>query len=447
MKRTILNLAVKCLSGAFCIAALAGTASCEKSESLLGSINVTVTAPEGQSNVDLSTVTVTIFNTSDQSSTVLPTDATGVVTFNDVVAGTYTVSAVLGENTFSAVSNSVSVFSKKTTDVVLALEPSQSSKDLVIKEVFYSGTNVFSYDPEFTMGTMNKDFFIEIFNNSDQPVSLDGLYIGDAWTPATNANFANAPEYSISDDPSLDHNYVYLNEVVRIPENAGLTLQPGKSFLLATNAINFNKEMRDAYAQLDPPVAVDETLISHIIDLSGADMETYAVKWKQEQGLDGNEYFDFDNPDVPNAENIYMTLDYFLFDATGAAPVIFRSDKELGKDDIITYKYVAPSYENPNMEIQLLKIPATDVIDGADFVNNAESAKWKRMPNYIDKGFGYIPNDDGGMTNYSQRRKIDEAKTQAAGRLVLMDTNNTSADFEAIDPPTPKSGYTGYDLK
>ena len=152
----------------------------------------------------------------------------------------------------------------QTTEVKLTLEAAQSSKNLVIKEVFYSGENIFAYDPAFTMGTMNKDQFIEIFNNSDEPVSLDGLYIGEAWTPATY-DMESAPQYGMLEDPSLDHDYVYLNNVVRVPVNAGITLQPGKSFLLATNAINFNKEMRDAYAALETPV--DESLISHISSL------------------------------------------------------------------------------------------------------------------------------------------------------------------------------------
>lgn len=446
-----MTLATRCLAGIFGVALTAGMVSCEKSEgSLLGSVNVTVAAPDEYADqIDLSTVAVTIVNTSDMSTTVLNTDASGAVTFSDVVAGTYNVSAsaTVGEAVFTAVSNNVSVLSKETSQVVLKLEAAQTSKDLVIKEVFYSGENVFAYDPEFTMGTMNKDYFIEIFNNSDEPVSLDGLYIGEAWTPATSSSFANAPEYGMLEDPTLDHNYVYLGMVVRVPVNAGITLQPGKSFLLATNAINFNKEMRDAYAQLDPPVSVDEENMKHIIDLSVADMETYAVKWKQDQGLDGNEWFDLDNPDVPNADNIFMSQDYFLWDASGAAPVIFRCEKDLSAADIYTYTYNDPSSSTPNKEMQLMKVPAVDVIDGADFVNNAESAKWKRLNNLIDKGFGYIPNDDGGLTNFSQRRKIDEAKTQAAGRLVLKDTNNTSDDFEALDPPAPKGGYTGYDLK
>ena len=176
-------------------------------------------------------------------------------------------------------------------------------------------------------------------------------------------------------------------------------------------------------------------------------METYAVAWMQSQGKDGNEAFDLDNPDVPNVDNIYMTNDYFYMDATGSAPVIFRSEKEISKDDIFTYKYVSPTLGAEAQEIQLIKIPTTAVIDGADFVNNAESARWKRIPNFIDKGFGFIPNDEGTLTNFSQRRKIDEAKTKAAGRLVLMDTNNSSSDFEPVDPPTPKGGYEGYVIK
>lgn len=59
MKRTIMNLASKCLIGILGIATLAGTASCDKSESLLGQISVTVTAP-AEHAVDLSTVKVTI---------------------------------------------------------------------------------------------------------------------------------------------------------------------------------------------------------------------------------------------------------------------------------------------------------------------------------------------------------------------------------------------------
>ena len=199
MRLSIKKLASGCLSGILAFAALAGISSCEKSGSLLGGIDVTLTVPsEYASAIDLSAVEVTVFNTSDLSTTKLNADADGKVSFTDVVAGTYNVSAAatVGETSFTAVSNGVAVLSQQTAQVTLTLEPATTSKDLVIKEIFYSGENVMAYDPAFTMGTMMKDFFIEIFNNSDSPVSLDGLYIGEAWTPATNANFERTLTYA-----------------------------------------------------------------------------------------------------------------------------------------------------------------------------------------------------------------------------------------------------------
>lgn len=440
MKRTFMKIAGACVFGA---AMLAGLVSCDKNEeSFLGTLKVTVTAPADYDQVDLASVTVAVQNAGDQSVTSLVADVQGVAEFTSMVAGSYNVSASVnvGELKFNAVQTGVVVASKQTTEITLALEAAGSSENLVIKEIFYSGED-YTYDV--AGATMMKDFFIEIFNNSDSPVSLDGLYVGDAWTPATSDDVASAPELSILEDNTLDHDYVYLNAVVRIPTDAGIALQPGKSFVLAVNAINFKEELRSAAELYE--MEVDASAYDHIIDLSKADMETYSVAWKQAQGLDGNEYFDLDNPDVPNAENIFLTNDYFFWDMTGAAPVIFRNDTEFTASDVVTYTYT-PGGSSEASEIQLLKVSTKCIVDGADFVSNAESSRWKRLPSYIDKGFSYIPNDWGSLTGYSQRRKIDETATAAVGRLVLQDTNNTGSDFEAVEPAAPKGGYTGYEL-
>lgn len=446
-RKTIMNLAAGCLSGVLGVAMIAGFTSCDKNEdSYLGTLKVTVTVPEADPTVSAEGVTVTITNSSDLAQTSANTDASGVVEFKDLVAGSYNVSAsAKGEAagvSFNAVKSGVAVTSSSTTEIALSLEVTTSSPNLVIKEIFYSGESL-DYD-EWGAAAM-KDFFIEIFNNSAEPVSLDGLYIGDTWTPETVSTNAGT-DVSILEDNSLDHNYIYLCAAVRIPEGSNMTLDPGKSFVLAMNAINFREESRKAV--IDMEGTPDEEKLKHIIDLSTADMETYTVKWLTDQGLDANyaEYFDLDNPDVPNAENIYLAPDIrpaFFWEYNGGSPVIFRSDKTFGNDDIITYNY---KYNGDPKDVALLKVPVNSVIDGADFVGTAESGKWKRLPNLIDKGFNYVPGGDNTNTNYSQRRKIDEEATKAAGRLILMDTNNTSADFEAVEPPTPKGGYVGYEL-
>lgn len=88
-----------------------------------------------------------------------------------------------------------------------------------------------------------------------------------------------------------------------------------------------------------------------------------------------------------------------------------------------------------------MKIPVDCIIDGVDFVNDMQSARWKRLPDVVDIGFGYIPDDWGSLTNYSQRRKIDAEATAKAGHTIFLDTNNTTNDFEPINPPTPKGGF------
>ena len=440
-----LTLAKGCLSGVLGLALVAGVSSCseEGEESYLGSLKVTVTAPQA---VSVEGVTVTITNTSDLAESTAATSAEGVAEFKDLVAGTYNVSATVKDDasgaSYSAVKAGVAVVSQKETEVELALEEVLKTSDLVIKEIFYSGS---SFDYDEYAACLLKDSFIEIFNNGDEPVLLDGLYIGDAWTPETCESFALG-ETPILEDNTLDHNYVYLCTAARIPEGSNITLAPGKSFILATNAINFKEESRRAAVEWE--MESDEEKIAYLIDLSIADMETYTVKWQQELGYETSyaETYDLDNPDVPNVENIFLAYDsvqIFNWNVNGGAPVIFRSDKTFSKDDVITYSY--KSGEN-TLEIPLLKVAVSDVLDAADFVSTANDGRWKRFPDVLDKGFNYVPGGDNSNTSYSQRRKIDPEASQAAGRLILADTNNTSSDFEAVLPPTPRAGYEGYEL-
>lgn len=434
------------LNAVLCASAIALTAvSCEENmnESYLGAITVTLEAPETYPDMPLSGLQVTILNTTDGVRDTVISDNDGKALFEELTAGSYNISVngTYDNATINGVSNGVLVVSQETTEVTVALtavfqDPMGPYSGLVIKEIFYSGHSM-NYDP---MGAaMLKDQFIELYNNSERTIYLDGLHIADAWTPAT-ADFENAPLVSILEDPTLDHSFLYANIVIKVPGNGeDYPLEPGESFLIATNAINFKSEVQ---AAADEYGMGDLVVLDHIIDLSTADMETYAVQWLQSQGREGNEYFDFDNPDVPNMENVYLSEinDYFLWEMSGSAPFIFMPEKELGTEDIIIYTY-QPQNSTTDKEMALMRIPVECVIDGADFVNDMESAKWKRLPDSIDIGFGYIPNDNGSMTNFSQRRKVDSEASAKAGRTILQDTNNTTNDFEPVDPPTPKGGY------
>lgn len=430
-------------------AVLLAAASCKKNngeESYLGSMTVTLLVPEGFDDMTFGDLNVTVLNTGDGVQKTLPGGEDGVVPFEDLTAGTYNISVdgKWGEIAMSGVKNGVLVESQKKAETEVQLVVAGSASGLLIKELFYSGTSSL-YDGYLV--TMYKDFFFELFNNSGETIYLDGLYLANIWGPATYIPTSDLT-LPMLEDTSLDQDYVYADAVIRIPGNGtDYPLEPGKSFLIATNAINFREEVRRAAEEWGETVTEDQ--LAHIVDLSTADLETYAVTWMQGKGYNGNDYFDIDNPDVTNADNIYMNplgMEFFMPETTGTAMVIFRSDRELTDNDIYTYSYFYPSDGNPS-EISLMKVPVESVLDGVENLNNREAARWKRLPQVIDLGFGYIPNDDGTLTNFSQRRKVDAAATEAAGRLVLQDTNNSTNDFDPVNPPEPKGGYPGYDIK
>lgn len=445
MNRILKNTLCLCLG--FVSAAVAFV-SCDTmgDESYLGTVTVTLTAPEGVEDFDFTVMSVRAINTSDRVSTTARFNEDGKAVIDGLTAGSYNVLAfgTVGGKAINGVKNSVLVESQSNTDVAMDLFEAGQASGLVIKELFYSGH---SYLYDAGMVTLYKDCFVELFNNSDEPIALDGLYIANLWS-YTKRETGDNPEYSMVTDPSLDKDYVYADIVVRIPgSGSDYVLEPGKSFLVAQNAIDFNKELRDAIKDPDCWFAdsVTEEGLAHIIDLSKADMETYAVTWMQDQGRDGNDDFDLDNPMVPDVENIYYEAnkDFFQIDVNGASVVIARLEKALSDEDLYTYRYTADGTSNEKI---LMKIPVASVLDGVDNTGNLESGKWKCLPNSIDLGFGYIPDDIGGMTNFSMRRVIDKERSEKIGRVYLVDTNNSTNDFEAVDPPAPKGGYAGYEL-
>lgn len=313
-------------------------------ESYLGSMSVTVEAPEEYPDMSLSGLTVSILNTADGVTYTQTADENGTALFDELVAGTYniTVTGTYENFTVNGVKNGVLVSAQEMTDVVIMLTAVDTGHNsmydgLIIKELFYSGH---SMDYDIAGATMLKDHFFELYNNGDDAFYLDGIYIADAWTPVTG-DFDSAPELSMLEDPTLDHDYVYASRVIRVPGSGEEhLLEPGESFLVAINAINFQDEVRSAAE--DYGMSIDQTQLDHIIDLSVADMETYMVTWLQSQGRTGNDYFDLDNPDVPNMDNIYLAdpYDFFFLESTGCSLIVFKPEEELSDDDIIIYSYI-----------------------------------------------------------------------------------------------------------
>jgi hypothetical protein len=395
-----------------------GFSACEKDDEVsLANLDVQLEVAESFTGLSTGEVYVYITNTIDNGVDSALTNADGLAQFMNIAPGTYNVSASMNlteeeagaasgyyeEMTLNAVENDVQLMGGIDSQVFITLNGEPASS-LVIKEFYYNGAN----DPTYSI--MFKDQFVEIYNNSSEVVYADGLYL---------ANLAPSRDGIDENDVPLSlemTEYVYASKILQVPGSGEeYPIQPGESIVVCLNAVDYTNDGANA----------DIT-----VDLSTADFETYAVDWLQSLGRTGSAYFDLDNVDVPNMECVYLNIEnygWFNFDISSASIVIFRNDN-------FEIEQVAdPSKEVPDFSDYFAKINVNDVVDGIDMMYNAETSAFKRLPEKIDAGFNFIEGET--YTSKSVRRKVAK---EIDGRRILLDTNNSTNDFEVIDLPTPR---------
>lgn len=391
----------------------------DSEDSFLGDLAINLKTLTENEEIDLTEITVSLYNTVDNVEREKVTDATGKVVFLDLPAGTYTATVsyyVESEDyTLGGTQANIVVESNKEVQANIELSASNPNGGLVIKEIYYGGAND-GYVSLF------KDQFIEIFNNSSEVIYADGLYIANLYGETGVAG----NEHPITNVLDVTE-YVYADFIDQVPGNGtDYPIAPGKSIVIALNAINFKE---------DNPKA------EYAVDNTGADLERYSVTWREEQGEQPNPYFDFDNPAVPNMNNIYMNSSLWLFNTYGAGVVIFRKEAEFSQSDIVSYV----KDNGTAQEVFLTKVTVADIIDGVEILENSQAAAFKRIPETVDKGFSYLKADGGAFySSISVRRKIDEKRSALFNRWVLKDTDNTGVDFESIPLPDPKGYNTDY---
>jgi len=346
-------------------------------------------------------VTVTLRSTTGGSTVDVISDAAGEVLFQAIIPGEYQVEASqqlsaaealaitgkfnqeLNLNGSIAITAAPAPVDGQAFDLELSGVP---AGDLVFKEVYYTGV------PDFYFS----DQFIEIYNNSDGDIFLDGLCIADIWGASGQIN-PNTTPTAFADD--ADH--VYANSVWRIPGSGQEhLLRSGESIIIAQDGIDHTAEN-------------DNTTVN----LGSADWETYNQR-------DDNR--DVDSPTVPNLERVYFTGGFdWLVTVFGPALVLFRTD-----DFDALEKVQVPDL--PDTFSPRVKIPKGLLIDTFEALRDADSGNFKRIPVGVDAGFVFASDTYVGE---SFRRKL--ALTSDDGRIILQDTNNSGNDFEKLDTPTP----------
>jgi len=362
------------------------------------------------------------------------TNAGGVALFANLTPSNYTV--VAGKNltaeeyktiTGIAVAGNVAFNATETqafndnSSLKLQLQSGKIG-DLVVKQFYYAGSNT-------STGASFRDAFVEIYNNSNQTIYLDSLYIGNTYSTNT-ALSAGGVAYDWTKSVGItaplgdaNKNYLYFRYLFMIPGTGKQhPLAPGKSFILAETGINHGVPYTD-----NSGVIQGITNPALTVDLSKADFETYMVDYKKAEytgtGTFSPYRWDLDNPAVPNAVVIYSNGNDWVMDATGREDIVIFKDST----NFSTWKkFPDPTVTNVTTSTNFgFQAPSRGVIDAVEIITPLETNRRpKRLPSTLDAAGTFVT-----AGQYSSQSLIRKTLKTVEGRKILQDTNNSANDF------------------
>lgn len=366
---------------------------------------IQVSYPENYTTSQANQVQVELKNLHTNKRVTALTNQEGVALFSDLLPGMYsaTASKNLNEDESELLTGlrSQVFLNGSISQIKIANHNTDKIKlngsiagNWVIKEFYYSGApnSYYFYDG-----------FIEIYNNSTDTLYADGLLIGST----KSASSSLKSFYGFITEGYKD---VYVSTILRIPGTGKEhPVDPGKSVVIAIDGINHKN---DPNGNPNSPVNLGPDI---------ADWEVYYY-------VNPNTP-DTDSPNVPNMEIVYAatttTFDY-LPGVMGSGLIIFQHDDP--------EKFEIFSEPNSTGKTMYAKVPEHCIIDALDAVaNNTITPNLKRIPIGLDAGMNTVGRVYNGT---SLRRKV---KQEINGRRILLDTNNSSVDFEANPNPTPKN--------
>lgn len=267
---------------------------------------------------------------------------------------------------------------------------------IVIKEFYYGGVQ----NP-LTGSNYANDKYIILYNNSGDIAYLDSLCIGvadpyNAPTSGRLSNWVKTGTTELRDSvPNITFGFMFPGTGRDYP------LLPGEEVVLATNAINHSASVPSSCDLSLPGYwALYDPILTPGQSVPVAGVNRMIAFWKM------------------------GTSNQFVISALSPALFIYNmGGKTVAQFILDTYTW-NPGYAT-NRNFDVLMIDKNLIVDGVECFRNATDSK--RLRPEIDNGFAMT---EGSGTGQSVHRRIDEEATAAAGgRIVYMDTNNSSNDF------------------
>lgn len=349
--------------------------------------NVTLTLDLGDAPVP-SSFNVKFINYEERFELNTTMSPQGTVSVSGVIPGIYTisVSSEMSEDiyTYNYRGNAVNVDIIDDNKTINISVGAARSGILVFKEIFYCGSRT----P--TGGTYFRDQFYEIYNNSPSVQNVRGLAIS-VISPLTAT--ATPPVW----DPKDEGKFVYGLQIWQVPDDQDYPLNPGESIVIAQMADNHQK------SNLNP---------SSPVNLLSAEFETFVR----------TSAVVLDNPAINMTMAFWPSpAPQWLTTVFGGAFVLYFPSEPIDPNN-----YTTPVGQTS----RVYRIPIDEVMDAVELIGNPNQIQLKRMPTVLDAGAATV---NGTYLGVSVARRVRE--TLEDGRVILYDTNNSSEDFEVMDPP------------
>ena len=361
------------------------------------SLSVTLVAPDGMTQADMGGKSVTLKSIEGRVVT-LTTDGEGVAKTGELIPDIYTVAASWDLEGDLYVAGSLPQ-QQITTAQELTLSMRQLTRTSLVLSKIYMACSKDNNGVNYQTGQ-----YLTIFNQSDTPQDVAGLYIG-----LLDAGSSMAYTLDNLHEQHAD-SVVLLKQIYRIPADQPCLLEPATELLICNSAIDHSQ-----YSSMEH-------------SLTDADFEAKDATMKVTN-----------NPHVPALEAVYIQANTTIsnINLTRGGPcgvVIFRTDEDVTALPQ-TYKY--PNTATKGTRWVLL--PKRMIVDGVDILKYKATGvdlATKRLYSDIDAGYVTLTTTNGWNGEVIYRR-LSDMKTPG-GNPMLQDTNNSQNDFTTSTTIAPR---------
>lgn len=289
---------------------------------------------------------------------------------------------------------------------------SEASHTVTLNWFFYNPQNTLVFGEVYFTGSPNAkgtnglfDTYFTIYNNTDSVQYADGLAIVESKLVNTSA------DKILTEANYIENNFTGQTVYVIPGSGKDVAIQPGESIKIVDQAIDWNAQV---------PGALDHT---------DADFEWYDETTKNT---------DTDNPAVPNMDKwySYSATIWVVSNQCNRSYALVRFPEGMTADKLLaeydgTYKYINAATGTEMPGTKCLLIDYSWIIDGINLCPD-EGFTQGALRASVDAGHAAISEKKTDKERFGKKfvRKI--SGKSAKGHNVLMDTNDSSVDFEVV---------------